>query len=346
MSSTLRLSNICTARTAHGQLQLTQKRQMCERSESMSYFSSLPKPLTFLDLENLAQEKMQLQKIRHKFVTYEVTSENMHRAIHDLRMPIEILRHFDEKRKSNSKFLAPLSFFGFKSAKVAEPPKTIFNSGSSLERPESMKFKGKIADLQMVISRKKEKGQNLATIPEIIAENLQGMDCETYFDLSRNISNLLWYLTEADRCYHDLKTKRQLKHSDQKPTVYDFATLSEVFENIFYDGYKKLSEPDFSQLSGSNFLNFLKWRSICHAGPYLYKSGNRENVAIYVMGQFECLKIFNFGRPLHGLYLFETKDFKNPTNYAPLPAWFLDNPAIIDHDMEKMISDFKRESYV
>ena len=322
---------------------------MCERNASMSFFSSAPRPLTLDELENFvggSVEEGPTTKIRHKFVPYEVTNENIHNSIRDLQMPFELLRHFDEKRKANTKFLAPLKYFGLK---VGVDPKrnTIFNSVPDQETSEAARFKGKIRDLLMVLNRKKEKRQSLTSIPDLLAENLEGMSCETYFDISRDIWNFCWHFEQGTKRAQELKT-RPFRQTEAAPTVYNFVKLSEVFENIFYDGFKKIGEPDFSQLSGPNFVNFLKWRGISHSGPFMHKFGSKAaSVAVYVMGQYECLKIFNFGKPLHGLYLFEADEFKNwSKKFETLPIWFLNPPEIITNDIQKLVSGFERQTFI
>ena len=262
----------------------------------------------------IEQIKMEPQ-LRLKFINYEVTNENLHLAIRDLQLPFEMLRHFDEKRKANRKFLAPLKCFGFKTEQ--EEAQTIFNPENCND--ETLNFKAKIAALQMKIRRKKEKHQSLANIADNIAENFMGMSCEIFYSLSTNIFNLLWLFADAVKTFHNFL--------EPKKSVYNLWELSSVFEDIFYEGYKKLGQPNVGQLSGPNFLNLLKWRNICYSGPFLNISEGvkQPTVAIYVAGQFECLKIFNGGKPLHGLFNFETKAFRNFEKFEPLPLWYL-NP--------------------
>ena len=320
---------------------------MSIKDDSLTFFSRIPRPTFFNDKvghEGASQEKK--SNNRQKFVTYQVTHENLHRAIRDLQMPLDLLRHFDENLKSNRRYLAPLKYFGFKTD--AEIRKNLFTTQPESESPEVENFKGVLASMRMVITRKREKGKSLATIPDLLAEHLHEMNCETYFNLSRNISNILWLFSDAARKYNDSKS-RKLSKCEPEPVIYDFTKLSQVFENIFYEGFLKLGEPDFTKLSGASFLNFLKWRSICHCGPFLdqtgtfrEKTGDQESVAIYVMGQFESLKIFNFGKPLHGLYLFEPSSFRNSKKFEPLPQWFLNAPTIIHNHITELISTFER----
>ena len=311
---------------------LDPQRKMSERSENLTFFSKLPRPISCQG--NLATEKITTPKIRQKLVSYEVTSYNLHRAIRDIQFPFDCLRHFDETKKSKIKFLAPLKLFGYKNS--SEARETIFNSN---ECPDVTRYKSKILDLHSHMLRKKEKGQSFCNIPEKIAENFKGMTCETYFSLSRNISNLLWLLIESDRRYHEMKNKRTLRQSENSPTIYNFQPLSEIFETIFYSAYKKLGFPDFTQLNGYQFLNFLKWRSVCYTGPFLTKIENHEKVAIYVMGQFSGLKLFNCGEPLHGLYLFDNLDFKNSHKFENLPPWFMNTPKIAKNGIDKTFFD-------
>ena len=269
---------------------------------------------------------IKLEPVRLKFINYEVTNENLHLAIRDLQLPFEMLRHFDEKRKANRKFLAPLKYFGFKTEK--EEAQTIFNPENSGD--EILNFKAKIIALQMKIRRKKEKHQNVSNIADNIAENLVGMTCETYYSLSTNISNLLWLFADAVKNFHNFL--------EPKKTVYNLCELSNVFEDIFYEGFKKLGEPNVGQLSGPNFLSFLKWRNICHDGPFLNNFGDpRPTVAINVFGKFECLKIFNLGKPLMGLFQFETKAFRNSENFEPLPFWYLNPPELLERRVESYV---------
>ena len=279
-----------------------------------------PCPLPRMDL-------ISLEPIRQKFINYEVTNENLHLAIRDLQLPFEMLRHFDETRKNNRKFLAPLKYFGFKAEQ--EEAHTIFNPENGSD--EITNFKAKVAALQMKIRRKREKHQCLADFPDNIAENLLGMSCDTFYSLSKNIFNLLWLFSEAVKHNHNYLVNKNI--------AYNMSELSNVFEEIFYEGYKKLGEPNVGQLSGPNFLSFLKWRNICHSGPFLNNYGipKDQTVAIYVFGQFECLKIFNSGKPLVGLYNFETKAFRNYTKFEPLPFWFLNPPQLSERKMDTYV---------
>ena len=80
----------------------------------------------------------------------------------------------------------------------------------------------------------------------------------------------------------------------------------------------------------------------------MHKFGSKAaSVAVYVMGQYECLKIFNFGKPLHGLYLFEADEFKNwSKKFETLPIWFLNPPEIITNDIQKLVSGFERQTFI
>ena len=314
-------------------------------TESFKFFSSLPRPIFFKEKMDVP-DSMPISNTqnRKKFLDYEVNSDNLHRAIRDLTFPFEILKHFDEKRKANRKLIPPLKFF----SRNEEARSNMFSFYSDNENAEVTRYKGKLADLQMAIHRRREKGESLVGMPDIIAENLRGMTCDTYFMISRNISNVLWLFSDAVRKYHFLKNLRQRRNSDNFPTVYNLVGLSETFETIFYGGYEKMGQPDFRQLSGPNFLNFLKWRSICHSGPFLDESGGCKKVAIYVLGQFECLKIFNSGQPLHGLYYFEANEFKNSHKFESLPSWFLNSPKIVSvaSATEKLAWNFTRQTFI
>ena len=256
---------------------------------------------------------------RIKFVGSEVqvNSSTVPRTLKNLIMPFEILRHFDDLKKSNRRNLSPLKFFEFRTG--SEVKKTIFDTTDDPENPELVQFKAKIASLKLLINRKKEKGQSVQHIPDMIAENLEGMSCKTFYSLWNYITNLLWLFADASRMaqlmYHRLRPSHGIK------LVYDFKKLSDVFENIFYEGYAKMGKPNFSQLSGSSFLNFLRWRSIPHNGPFLNKFETGENVLIHVSSHLKCCEIFNSGKPLWGIAKFDAKDFKNSDSFESAPSW-------------------------
>ena len=310
-------------------------------TETLDFFSNSLKKLNFEKEETKDATEPQRPTQIQKFVPYEVHNDNLIHAIRDLTSPFEILRHFDQDRKSNRKFLAPLRFFGFKTG--ADVKKTIFNSNAEDENDGIVKFKCKLADVQMFIARRREKGQNLLGIPDIIAESLKGMSIEDYYNLSRNISNLLWLFSDAVRKYQDFKYRCL---NDKSRTVYDFCNLSTAFEKIFEQGFNALERPNFAQLSGPNFNNFLKWRSVTHAGPYLYKSLGRTYVVIYVLGQYSHLSIFNCDQPLHGLYMFDASEFKHSQKFEPLPNWFLYRPNVIFRNSDKFSSTFDQSTRI
>lgn len=313
--------------------------KMSERdTETLDFIPGALTSLTFekkmdKNPKNAQGDSIRQTGVKFKFVPYEVSNENISHATRDLLLPFQFLRHFDENRKSNRKILSPLRFFGLKTD--VEMRRTLFNTEQ--ESDEVLKFKCKLAEIQMLISRYREKGLTLSTIPDLLAESLQGMSCETYYSLERNISNVLWHFSDSVRKYQDAKFRRQ---SDRTKTFYNFSNLTDVFEQIFYSGYVALEEPKFGSLSGSNFVNFLKWRNIAHCGPYIHKNQSKVYVAVYVIGQYSALQIFNSGKPLHGLYMFETTGFKNCAKFEPLPAWFLYRPYVVYHNLNENTSTF------
>ena len=318
---------------------------MSVKDESLTYFSNLPKTFSSTAGTNLEKPRPEFE-YRQKFVNYEVNNENLHRAIRDITLPFECLRHFDDKTKANRRSLSPLKFFEYKTD--AELKKNALAAKQDSESGEVLKFKGILATIRMTVGRKREKRQSLAKIPDLIAENLEGMTCETYFSLSTNITNILWLFYDASRKYNEMKTHR-LGSDDKKSLIFDFSKLTNVFERIFYEAYFKLGKPTFQSLSGPNFVNFLKWRSICHSGPFLDTTTNEQKVAVFVMGQFEILKVFNFGQPLHGLYRFDKDTFKNLKKFEPLPIWYYNTPNVIDEDrckIKKVIEDVERTHFI
>ena len=318
---------------------------MSVKDECLTYFSNLPKTFSSTAATNLEKPRPEFE-FRQKFINYEVNIANLHRAIRDITLPFECLRHFDDKQKANRRSLSPLKFFEYKTD--AELKKSSLAATQDSESEEVLKFKGILATIRMAVGRKREKRQSLANIPDMMAENLDEMTCETYFSLSTNISNILWLFYDASQKYHELKTHR-LGNDDKKSLIFDFSRLTYVFEKIFYEAYFKLGKPTFKSLSGPDFVNFLKWRSICHSGPFLDTTTNPPKVAVYVMGQFEILKVFNFGQPLHGLYLYDKETFKNVKKLEPLPIWYYNTPKIIDEDqtkLNKVIQDVERTHFI
>ena len=318
---------------------------MSVKDDSLTYFSNLPKTFSSTAEKNLEKPRPKFE-FRQKFINYEVNNDNLHRAIRDITFPFECLRHFDDKQKANRRSLSPLKFFEYKTD--AELKKSTLAASQDSDSGEVLKFKGILATIRMTIGRKREKRQSLANIPDIMAENLERMTCETYFSLCTNISNILWLFYDAARKYHELKTHR-LEGDDKESFIFDFSKLTTVFEKIFYEAYFKLGKPTFKSLSGPKFVDFLKWRSICHSGPYLDTTTSRQKVAVFVMGQFEILKVFNFGQPLHGLYLFDKETFKNLTKLEPLPIWYYNTPKIIYEERSeimKVIKDVENTNFI
>ena len=115
-------------------------------TDTLDFFSNSLKKLNFEKTETRKdaiepQRPTQIQK----FVPYEVHNDNLIHAVRDLTSPFEILRHFDQDRKSNRKFLAPLRFFGFKTG--PDVKKTIFNSHAEDESDGIVKFKCKLDEV-------------------------------------------------------------------------------------------------------------------------------------------------------------------------------------------------------
>ena len=304
--------------------------------ENFTYFSSRPK----IKLDQILETPT--KKIKQKFIDYKVTSDNLHVAIRDLTMPFDILRHFDENKKPNRKFLAPLKgYFGFKSN--GEIKKTEFSYFSGGDDNETIGIRENLMSVQLRIKRLKEKGGCPVNIPHHIAKSLNGVNSENYFSVCRLISNTFWSFSDAVREYDSKSGKN---HNEELKIFYDFSHLSQIFENIFYEAYTKLGEPNFSSLTGQNFLNFLAWRNICHTGPFLDESDQNKKVAIYVMGQFEILKIFNFGTPVHGLFMFHAEEFRNWKKFEPLPKWFSNLPKVVDSSIDNLVSGFQLKTFI
>ena len=100
------------------------------------------------------------------------------------------------------------------------------------------------------------------------------------------------------------------------------------------------------QISGNEFLEFLRKFDIDFSGPYQTTFNNEKLAAIFVVSKYPCMQFFNRDEPLFGLYNFPANNFTYFSNFDKVPAWFFKPPAIANFEIDKLISNFQKSSIV
>ena len=299
---------------------------MSEIDTSMTYYGAFPKPLFFnetLDLEK-TENRLPSSEKKFKILNNDVTMNNLGHLVRDLTLPFEVLNYFGKNGRSEKD----------SNTQPADPIKT-----------KNFKLRAKITEVHLLILRKSEKNLSLANIPNLLANCLTGVKFENYIEISQSFINVLWTWIDAQK----IQTPQRLRitfRTRTKNRIFDFEKLSFELERIFLEGYISLRRPSFTEFSGQDFLNCLKHNNISFSGPFKTEFNGEKLGSIFTLSNINSLRFFNNDRPLYGLFQFPKSNFKNYETLEDLPAWYFEQPAIANYELDKLIFNFQKQSIV
>ena len=305
----------------------------------MTFFGALPKPLDFEtksqtehfaiksnkssetkpgNLLNL--EKMTAERI--KFVTYDVTLENLEIFCRDIMLPFDFLSYFAETKSSEDDFS---------------------RQKTSTDEALILSKMSKLVEIKLQILNRTEKSQSLSNIPELISKCLETVNFLSFLEISNTLRDVLWTWSEAMQKSKKRPLRRKL-YASANLKVFKIKSLTNTLENIFSEGLILLNKPTIMDLNYKEFQKFLECFSLSYTGPFNTNFNGQKLVAFFVTAKYHCLRFFNRNNPLYGIFEFDSLSEKK--NFESLPTWFLDSPAINNYAIEKMISNFDRMSFV
>ena len=300
---------------------------MCEPDETLTYFSGTPKPMLFTDKiqKEIEDDDNRIKAQKFKFIEYDVQLENLWRAHRDLKMPFELLKFFQHKIDHSS---------------------SDNNSKTTVCKSDWYKLKARLIEIELLILRKKEKGLSLSAIPNLMGEFLDQVDFFMFLEISEEFFSVFQKWIDAVK-YNQTEPRRKFRfYSKPRPKSFDFYKLSKSLERIFSVGYDFLGNPVYSQLTGCEFLEFLRKFDVDFAGPFKTVFNGEKLATIFVLSKFKCISFFNRHEPLFGLYNFSANSLPFFKNFDEVPNWFLKPPAIANFEIDKLISNFQKTSVV
>ena len=304
----------------------------------MTFFGGIPKPLTFEtkrnperaslsnpplepNEEDFTKKLARTSNENVKFINYEITFENLDLAQRDLAKPFDFLAFFHRNIGKN----------------------TVENNLQCPSYQTIVEKKAKLAEIQLQILYRAEKGQPLTNIPYSLAKFLADLDYEIFLGISHSFMNVFRIWIETIQKNEKRRVFRKF-YATQNKKPFDLVKMTENLERIFLEGFTLLNKPTLMELGYIDFLHFLQTHSIPFSGPFQSNLNGQEFISIYVASKHHCLRFFNNNQPLFGIFEFEPITKKE--KFEPMPQWFFAQPSINNFAINSMLSDFERVSFV
>ena len=317
---------------------LHQKKKMSTRDNSMTFFGAVPKPLTFetkrtperatlsnppleSEEEDLTRKLTRSSNENIKLITYEITFDKLELAQRDLAIPFDFLAFFHRKTDKNT-------------------------AANNLQYPSFQTIvekKAKLAEIQLQILYRAEKGQPLTNIPNSLAKFLADLDYAIFVAISHSFMNVFRIWIETIQKNDKRRIFKKFYATENKKR-FDLDKMTENLERIFLEGFSLLNKPTLMELGYIDFIHFLQTHSIPFSGPFQSNLNGQEFISIYVISKHHCLRFFNNNKPLFGIFEFEPITKKE--KFEPMPQWFFAQPSINNFAINSMLSDFERVSFV
>ena len=311
-------------------LKKTTKLKMSVRDNSMLFIEALPRPLNFESskTDEGIEKENQIKAFQRpastvKFLNYTATMRTLDFLSRDISMPFKILEFFAK----NKDIVGKENDFKF-----------------SCNTQTVLMKKTRLTVIKLEILNRSEKRQSLSFIPDSLARCLNDLNYLTFVEIFSTFMDVFKTWVEALKTSKIQKVKTKKFYSTQEIKKLKIDKLLTVLENIFVEGFNLFGKPSLKKLNYRQFQRFLNNNAIAYCGPFEVKFNGDDQISFFVAGKLNCLRFFNDNIPLFGNFQFP--NLSSNDKFENVPRWFLEPPQVINFEIDDIISNLSRTSFV
>ena len=303
---------------------------MSVRDNSMLFIEALPRPLNLESSKRNEKNKKETEMkacqepaSSIKFLNYTATMGTLDLLSRDISMPFTFLDFFVK----NKVIVGQENNFKF-----------------SCNTQTVLMKKTRLTVIKLEILNRSEKRQSLSFIPDSLARCLSDLNYFTFVEIFPTFMDVFKTWVEALQTTKIRKEKTKKYYSTLEIKKIKLDKLLTVLENIFLEGFDLYGKPSFRKLNYRQFQRFLNNNAIAYCGPFKVKFNGDDQISFFVAGKLNCLRFFNDNKPLFGNFQFPK--ISTHDTFENLPKWFLEPPQVINFEIDDMISNLSRMSFV